>query len=116
MWLLRKLAPDDRTIANFRKENAAKLKGVFIKFNLVCQSLELFGKESVAVDGSRFAAVNSKKRNFTQEKLDKRIKEIGEQIDQYLKELEANNKEEESLPKETAKSIAQKIKWLKRAP
>ena len=113
MWLLRKLTPDDKTIANFRKENAAKLKGVLVKFNLVCQSLELFGKESVAVDGSRFAAVNSKKRNFTQEKLDKRIKEIGEQIDQYLKELEANDKEEESLPKETAESIAQKIKWLK---
>lgn len=113
MWLLRKLTPDDKTISNFRMENAQKLKGVLVQFNLVCARLELFGKESVAIDGSKFSAVNSKKRNFTRERLEKRIKEIEGQIEKYLQELEANDKEDEALSKETAESISQKVEWLK---
>lgn len=113
MWLLKKLTPDDKTISNFRMENAGKLKGVLVQFNAICERLELFGKESVAIDGSKFAAVNSKKRNFSQEKLEKRIKEIEKQVDKYLKELEINDKADEALPKETAETIRQKIEWLK---
>ena len=76
MWLMRKLRPDFKTIADFRKDNAAGIKKVCREFTLWCKRLELFGGELVAIDGSKFGAVNSPKRNFTEKKLRRMIKEI----------------------------------------
>ena len=59
MWLLRKLIPDFKTIADFRKENAQALKGVYRAFTLLCKTLDLFGRDLIAIDGSKFKAVNS---------------------------------------------------------
>ena len=68
LWLLRKLKPDFKTIADFRKDNPKALKGVFKQFTLLCKNWDLYGKEVVAVDGSKFRASNSKRNNFNQKR------------------------------------------------
>src|SRR5918996_2642537 len=88
MWLMGKLSPDHKTIADFRKDNLTAFKEIFKAFCLLCRELELFGGELVAIDGSKFKAVNSSKRNFTQTKVRRMIQEIDDKIDQYLKELD----------------------------
>ena len=69
MWLLSKLAPDFKTIADFRKDNKKAIRAVCREFILLCKKLSLFGGEVVAIDGSRFKAVNSKKRNLNESKI-----------------------------------------------
>jgi len=113
MWLLRKLTPDFKTIADFRKDNKEAIKAVCRKFILLCKRLNLFGGELIAIDGSKFKAVNSKKRNFNETKLRRKIKEIEEKIDAYLSELEENDKEEASMPQVSAEELKEKIKLLK---
>ena len=66
MWLLRRLRPDFKTIADFRRDNRAAFRQVFRDLVKVCRSLDLFGRELVAVDGTRIKAVNSRDRNFTE--------------------------------------------------
>ena len=70
MWLLSKLAPDFRTISDFRKDNKAAIEKTFKEFNRFCYSQDLFSKSYVSIDGSKFKAVNAKDRNFTLNKLD----------------------------------------------
>src|SRR5947208_8214909 len=89
MWLLGKLAPDFKTIADFRRDNLAAIKQVCREFTLLCRKLKLFGGELVAVDGSKFKAVNNRRRNFNEARLTQAIKAIEEKIDGYLDELEA---------------------------
>src|SRR5215469_2728454 len=100
LWLLRKLTPDHKTIANFRKENPKALKNVFRAFVKLCMKMELYGKELAAIDGSKFKAVNSKNNNFTKDKLKDRLKRIDAKIDEYLKELEKTDCEEDIIEKE----------------
>jgi transposase len=95
MWLLKKLRPDHKTIANFRKRNLEPLRQVCRTFTLLCKKLDLFGAELVAIDGSKFRAVNSKERNFTQDKLKKLIVQIDERVTAYLKELDHSDDQEE---------------------
>jgi len=76
MWLLKKVRPDFKTIADFRKDNKKALKGVFREFNKLCDEWGLFGKEMVAIDGSKFKASNSKRNNFNNKKIDRHIKYI----------------------------------------
>ena len=99
MWLLRRLTPDHKTISNFRKENARVLPGVFREFSKLCRQLELFGAELVGIDGSKFRAVNSRDRNFSEAKLKQRLQWIEEKIAKYLAALaaadEADNQERE---------------------
>ncbi len=113
MWLLKKLAPDFKTIADFRKDNRDAIKRVFKEFVLLCKKLDLFGGELVAIDGSKFKAVNSKKRNFNEAKLKKRLKEIEEIIEQYLKEIEENDNSEAHDKSPDKKELKQKIELLK---
>lgn len=113
MWLLKKLAPDFKTIADFRKDNRNAIKRVFKEFVFLCKRLGLFGGELVAIDGSKFKAVNSKNKNFNEKKLKKKLKDIEEKIEEYLKEIEKNDAGEandKSLDKEELK---QKIELLK---
>ena len=76
LWLLRKLSPDHKTIADFRKDNPKALKKVFRDFVKLCMKLELYGKELASIDGSKFKAVNAKDRNFTRDKLKDRLERI----------------------------------------
>src|SRR6202008_914783 len=73
MWLMRRLRPDFKTIADFRKDNGRAIQQVCREFTLVCKDLELFGGELVAIDGSKFEAVNSPTRNFSRKRLAERI-------------------------------------------
>jgi len=109
IWLLGKLMPDFKTIADFRKDNNDSLKQVFRMFTMLCKKWGLFGKELVAVDGSKFKASNLKKNNFTKKKLDRSIKYIDEQIDKYMKELEDNDNNESEEIKLTVDEIKHRI-------
>ena len=114
MWLLEKLSPDHKTIANFRKDNKEILKKLFKDFNELCKSWGLFGKEMVAIDGSKFQASNSKRNNYNKKKLDRHLKHIDEKIEKYLKELDENDDEEEGIDrKPTAEEIKERIKQLR---
>ena len=113
MWLLKKLAPDFKTIADFRKDNKGSIKKVCREFTLLCKHLELFGGELIAIDSSKFRAVNSKKRNFNRAKLEKRIKEIEESIERYFRELEDNDDKEASVQAVKAEELKAKLQWLK---
>jgi transposase len=114
MWLLKKLAPDHKTIADFRKNNAAAIKKVFKEFVLFSKELDLYGGEVVSIDGSKYKAVNSKKRNFNAEKLLRKLKDIEEKIEAYLKELEENDKIESSIKLPNAKELNEKIQQLEK--
>lgn len=113
MWLLKKLAPDFKTIADFRKDNKEVIKGVYQKFTFLCKSLDLYDGELIAVDGSKFKAVNSNKRNFDKKRLEKKIKETEESINRYLDELDANDKAEGNVKEVSAEKLAEKIKKFK---
>ena len=115
MWLLRKLSPDHKTIADFRKENPKALKNVFGNFVKLCVELDLYGKELAGIDGSKFKAVNAKGRNFTKDKLKDRIERIDSKIDEYLKEIEENDRNEEAKEgkEKTAGEINKIIQDLK---
>jgi len=69
MWLLKKLSPDFKTIADFRKDNREAIMRVCREFVLLCKKLDLFGGELIGIDGSKFKAVNSKKKKFNEAKL-----------------------------------------------
>lgn len=112
MWLLKKLTPDFRTIADFRKENAKALKNVFKAFVKLCLDMNLYAKELIAIDGSKFRAVNSKDNNFTLSKLTDRLNRIDEHIFQYMKELDSSDKKEESSKEYTKEEIQNKIDEL----
>lgn len=98
MWLLKKLSPDHKTIARFRHDNAVALKNLFRDFVKLCMKLGLYGKELIAIDGSKFKAVNSKERNFNDKKLRERIERIDTKIGEYLRLLEENDAQEDTVP------------------
>lgn len=113
MWLMGKLTPDFRTIADFRKDNAKALKSVFRTFVEICMELELYEKDLIAIDGSKFKAVNSKDKNLTLSKLKKRLTKLEQSIDEYLKELDKND-DAEGEPKDiTKEELEEKISFLK---
>jgi hypothetical protein len=113
MWLMRKLRPDFKTIADFRRDNPQAIKKVCREFTLWCKRLELFGGELVAIDGSKFVAVNSPKRNFTEKKLKRMIEEIEGKIEQYLKELDRQDKQEVDERSLSAEELKEKIERYK---
>ena len=106
MWLLNKLSPDHKTISRFRKDNATVLKNVFRSFVDLCLELKLYGKELIAIDGSKFKAVNSVDNNFSDKKLTFRIKRIDEQLEKYLSLLDDNDAVELDSPTMTKEEIS----------
>ena len=80
IWLLRHLKPDFKTIADFRRDNRAAFRAVFRDFVVLCRQLDLFGRELLAVDGTRIKAVNNKDRNFTRTSLAKAIDDADERL------------------------------------
>ncbi len=91
MWLLKQLQPDFKTIADFRKDNLAPIRNVCREFTWLCKELDLFGGELVAIDGSKFKAVNNRTRNFTAKKLERALAEIDTKITGYLAELDTHD-------------------------
>jgi transposase len=88
IWLLRTLKPDFKTIADFRRDNRAAFRAVFRQFVLLCRRLDLYGRELLAVDGTRIKAVNNKDRNFTRSSLRTFIRAADERLEDYLKRLD----------------------------
>jgi transposase len=95
LWLIRKLHPDFKTIAEFRRKNIEALPALFREFTLLCKRLDLFGAELVAIDGSKFRAVNSKKRNYSRPMLEEIVQAVDERITQYLQTTEAADRSDE---------------------
>lgn len=93
-WLIKELKPDFRTISEFRKDNINSMKYVFKEFSILCDSLDLIGKEIVAIDGSKFRANNGRKKNYTKGKLEKQIKYYEENIQKYIEVLDKEDLEE----------------------
>lgn len=114
IWLLRKLKPDFKTIADFRKENKNNLIKVFKDFSLLCKELGLYGQELIAVDGTKIKANNSRKNNYNKKKIDRQVKYIDEKTQEYLKALEANDSKEEKQVKYNAQELKEKIEFLKK--
>ena len=112
IWLLRTLKPDFKTIADFRSDNRAAFKSVFRQFTLLCKRLDLFGRELLAVDGTRIKAVNNKDRNFTRNSLEKFIKQTDERLADYLERLDEGDAAEKALGGARVKNLAEKIEAL----
>ena len=87
MWLTGRLAPDFKTIADFRKDNCKAIRLVCREFVMLCRKFNLFANAFVAIDGSKFKAVNSRDRNFTRAKMKRRLAEVEASIDRYLEQL-----------------------------
>ena len=124
MWLMEKLTPDDKTICNFRKDNAAALKKVFREFSLWCSRQGLYGKELVAVDGSKIRANSSRWNIHTQKGTEKKLAEVEKKISEYMNALEENDKseaDEAKLSPDAIREILQRLndkkdalqEWLK---
>jgi len=113
IWLLRTLKPDFKTIADFRSDNRKAFRAVFREFTLLCKRLDLFGRQLLAVDGTRIKAVNNKDHNFTRNSLEKFIKAVDERLDDYLKRLDEDDLAENGTDGSRVKNLAEKIEALK---
>ena len=106
------MKPDFKTIADFRGDNRAAFKKVFREFVILCRRLDLFGRELLAVDGTRIKAVNNKDRNFTPGSLKKFIAVADKKLEDYLKRLDAGDAEERASGGSRVKNLAEKIEAL----
>ena len=113
MWLTGRLMPDFKTIADFRKDNKQAIQQVCVKFVGVCRKLELFSTSVVAIDGSKFKAVNSRDRNFTRNGVKRRMQRLQAHINRYLTKLDAVDSQEPEIRKVTAAELEQKIASMK---
>jgi transposase len=114
MWLVGRLAPDHKTIANFRKDNGRAIRQVCARFVALCRSLGLLTQASVAIDGSKFKAVNNRDRNFTRAKMDRRMAQIEESVARYLQQLDTADRQEPSeVLKTKTNRLKEKIEKLK---
>lgn len=112
-FLLNRLTPDFRTIGDFRKDNAKALKNIFRAFVKVCMNLGLYQRELVAVDGSKFRAVNSSANCYNAETLEKKLRRIDEHIAQYLKQLDATDETEGQESQPTPEQVQQALAELR---
>jgi hypothetical protein len=96
MWLTGRLVPDHKTIADFRKDNGAAIKQVCVQFIELCRQLGLLAKPSVAIDGSKFKAVNNRDKNFTRAKVERRRGQLQESVGRYLAQLDTADLQEPS--------------------
>ena len=114
MWLSGRLAPDHKTIADFRKNNGSAIRQVCARFVALCRAMGLLTQASVAIDGSKFKAVNNRDRNFTRAKMDRRMAQIEESVARYLQQLDTADRQEpsEALKSKTS-GLKEKIEKLK---
>jgi transposase len=109
IWLLRHLKPDFKTIADFRRDNRKAFRPVFREFVLLCRQLDLFGRQLLAVDGTRIKAVNNRDRNFTRASLTEFIRLADAKLDDYLQRLDTSDAAEQAAGGSRVKNLAEKI-------
>jgi len=104
IWLLKRLTPDDKTIADFRKDNGPAIRRVCAQFVALCRDMGLLTKASVAIDGSKFKAVNTRDKNFTKGKVERRRAQLEESVARYLAQLDTADLQDpsEALAAKTA--------------
>ena len=113
MWLIGQLAPDFKTIADFRKDNGKAIRQVCREFVEICRRLELFSSSMIAIDGSKFKAVNSRRNNDTQAVMKRRIAKVEKSIDKYLKLLDETDTGERNDKKLSEIDLKKKLAGLK---
>jgi len=114
MWLIGQLAPDFKTIADFRKNNGKAIWQVCREFVEICRRLELFSSSLIAIDGSKFKAVNSRRNNDTKTVMKRRIERVEKNIDKYLKLLDESDNEQLNDQKLSEKDLKEKLAGLKK--
>ena len=114
MWLVGRLVPDHKTIADFRKDNGTAIRKVCARFIALCRTIGLLTQASVAIDGSKFKAVNNRDRNFTRAKMERRMAQIEASVARYLQQLDTADRQEPSEALKTKTSrLKEKIEKLK---
>src|SRR5580693_83874 len=113
IWLTGQLAPDFKTIADFRKDNGKAIREVCRAFVALCRELDLLSVPSVAIDGSKFKAVNARDKNFTEAKMKRRLERIDESIARYLAQLETADRQGDAVPEAKVVRLKDKIAKLK---
>jgi len=113
MWLTGRLAPDFKTIADFRRDNGTGIRNVCRRFVVLCRDLKLFSQALVAIDGSKFKASNTRDRNFTNGKIDKRQQQIEESIQRYLSALETADRTQPAELEARTTRLQEKIAQLR---
>src|ERR1700746_1674515 len=113
VWLTGQLAPDFKTIADFRKDNGKAIREVCRTFVALCRELDLLSVASVAIDGSKFKAVNARDKNFTEAKMKRRIERIEESIARYLAQLETADRRGDAAPEAKVVRFKDKITKLR---
>jgi transposase len=113
IWLTGRLAPDFKTIADFRKDNGPAIRRVCREFVLLCRNLNLFSDALVAIDGSKFKAVNGRDRNFTKHKLKARMQQLEESIARYLADLDRADRNPSSVTEARVEHLKEKVKTVK---
>src|SRR5881409_3600990 len=113
IWLTGQLAPDFKTIADFRKDNGKAIREVCREFVALCRKLDLLSAASVAIDGSKFKAVNARDKNFIEAKMKRRLERIDESIARYLAQLETADRHGDAVPEAKVARLKDKITKLK---
>ncbi len=113
MWLTGRLAPDFKTIADFRRDNGTGIRNACRRFVQLCRELKLFSEAIVAIDSSKFKAVNSRDRNFTPNKVDRRQQQIEESIQRYLDALETADRTQPTEVQATTERLREKLQTLR---
>jgi transposase len=113
IWLTGKLMPDFKTIADFRKDNGQAIRAVCREFIVLCRQLKLFSEAIVAIDGSKFKAVNNRDKNFTDRKLKARMEQLDESIGRYLAELDRADREPTAVSEDQVLRLKDKIAGMK---
>jgi Transposase DDE domain len=113
VWLTGHLMPDFKTIADFRKDNGEAIRKVCRAFVLLCRRLDLLDAASVAIDGSKFKAVNNRDKNFTEAKMKRRLEQIDESIARYLSQLDSADRQGPTVPEAKTTRLKEKIAKLR---
>jgi transposase len=109
MWLTGRLTPDFKTIADFRKDNGPAIRSACRQFVALCRSLNLFAQAIVAIDGSRFKAVNSRDRSFSRGSIKRRMEQVEASIERYLSALETADRQEGEVAEARSARLKDKI-------
>jgi transposase len=109
VWLTGKLMPDFKTIADFRKDNGAAIRRVCAEFVVLCRQMKLFTESVVAIDGSKFKAVNNRDRNFTDKKIKSRLEHLEKAVQHYLDDLDRADRDPSLVPEARVSQLKEKI-------
>ncbi len=113
MWLTNRLAPDFKTIADFRRDHGAAIRGTCRQFVMLCRQMDLLSEVMVAIDGSKFKAVNARDKNFTPAKLQHRIEQIEESVARYMAAMDTADRQENAAASPKSTRLGEKIERLK---